>query len=162
MNKRWVIKKAARGAVTFGSLASGALALRGALARGPRVRGLTYHRVGDDAPQDPFCVTRSAFDAQMRLLAEEGRAVSLEQVQRFVAGREDLPDGACLVTIDDGCLSTLTEVLQGERGPHRGELPLCLERLVHALLRELQRERRLRRDVDVKGVQRRQGRQHLL
>ena len=111
MNKRWVIKKAARGAVTFGSLASGALALRGALARGPRVRGLTYHRVGDDAPQDPFCVTRSAFDAQMRLLAEEGRAVSLEQVQRFVAGREDLPDGACLVTIDDGCLITLTEVM---------------------------------------------------
>jgi peptidoglycan/xylan/chitin deacetylase (PgdA/CDA1 family) len=111
VNRRWVIKKAARGAVTFGSLASGSLALRGAIARGPRVRVLTYHRVGDACPEDPFCVTRDAFDAQMRLLAEEGRAVSLEQVQRFVAGREVLPDGACLVTIDDGCLSTLTEVL---------------------------------------------------
>ncbi|MBK7151882.1 MAG: AMP-binding protein [Sandaracinaceae bacterium] len=111
VNRRWVIKKAARGAVTFGSLASGSLALRGAIARGPRVRVLTYHRVGDACPEDPFCVTRDAFDAQMRLLAEEGRAVSLQQVQRFVAGREVLPDGACLVTIDDGCLSTLSEVL---------------------------------------------------
>lgn len=115
LNKRWVVKKAARAGVTLGSALSGSLLLRTAMAGGACVRALTYHRVGDDSPQDPFCVTRDAFDAQMRLLAEEGRAVSLAQLQRFVSGapteRDALPRDACLVTIDDGCLSTLTEVL---------------------------------------------------
>ena len=108
---RWLVKKAARGAVGVGSAASGSLALRSALSRGGCVRALTYHRVADDSPRDPFCVTRAAFDAQMRLLAEEGRAVSLAQVRAFLVGREALPRDACLVTIDDGCLSTLTEAL---------------------------------------------------
>ncbi|MCA9535741.1 MAG: polysaccharide deacetylase family protein [Myxococcales bacterium] len=115
VNRRWVVKKAARAGVTLGSALSGSVLLRSALAGGACVRALTYHRVADDSPEDPFCVTRDAFDAQMRLLAEEGRAVSLAQVQRFVADapgeREALPKDACLVTIDDGCLSTLTEVL---------------------------------------------------
>ncbi|MCB9656320.1 MAG: polysaccharide deacetylase family protein [Polyangiales bacterium] len=115
LNKRWVVKKAARAGVTLGSALSGSLWLRSAMAGGACVRVLTYHRVGDDCPEDPFCVTRDAFDAQMRLLAEEGRAVSLAQVQAFVSGAPTdgavLPADACLVTIDDGCLSTLTEVL---------------------------------------------------
>jgi peptidoglycan/xylan/chitin deacetylase (PgdA/CDA1 family) len=115
LNRRWLVKKAARAGVTLGSALSGSLLLRSALSGGACVRALTYHRVGDDSPQDPFCVTRDAFDAQMRLLAEEGRAVSLAQVQRFVSGageaRDALPKDACLVTVDDGCLSTLTEVL---------------------------------------------------
>lgn len=110
MNRRFLAKKLARSAITLGSFASGSLAIRTRLG-GPCVRALTYHRFGDDAPEDPFCVTRDAFEAQMRLLAEEGRAVSLDQVRAFVAGRATLPQDACLVTIDDGCLSTLTEAL---------------------------------------------------
>jgi peptidoglycan/xylan/chitin deacetylase (PgdA/CDA1 family) len=69
----------------------------------PRVRVLTYHRFGsDDARGDPFSVSIEDFEAQMRWLAERRLAVSLEQVLRFAAGAEALPDGAVLVTVDDG------------------------------------------------------------
>lgn len=107
---RWYIKKAARGGVAYGTWASGLLGAARAFRRGPRVRALTYHRVGD-APQDPFCVHRDDFEAQIRLLAEERRAVSLEQVQDFVAGTGSVPEDACLVTLDDGNISNLSEAL---------------------------------------------------
>jgi peptidoglycan/xylan/chitin deacetylase (PgdA/CDA1 family) len=88
---RWHAKKAARRLV--------------AAAIGPRrragVHALTYHRFGEPG-RDPFCVRPDRFDAQMAWLARSGRAVSLAQVQAFVAGRAALPDGAVLVTIDDG------------------------------------------------------------
>lgn len=106
---RWVVKKAARHAMAIGSLASGSLLARSLSGR-PRVRALTYHRVAD-VPRDAFCVPPEVFEAQMRHLAERRLAVSLERVLRFVAGEETLPDGACLVTIDDGLESTLTEAL---------------------------------------------------
>ena len=51
------------------------------------------------------------FDAQMEVLAREQRAVSLDQVLAFVSGAGSLPVDACLVTIDDGMLSTLREAL---------------------------------------------------
>ncbi|HJL18867.1 MAG TPA: polysaccharide deacetylase family protein [Sandaracinaceae bacterium LLY-WYZ-13_1] len=107
---RWWVKKAARQAAVLGSWASGSMVARRAVRRRPRVRALTYHRVGYE-PREAFCVTPEAFDAQMRFLAERGLAVSLAQVQAFVAGRETLPDGACLVTLDDGCISTLDPAL---------------------------------------------------
>ena len=47
----------------------------------------------------------------MGLLAEEGRAVSLAQVASFLRGDTTLPEDACLVTIDDGMRSTLTEAV---------------------------------------------------
>ena len=107
---RWYVKKSARAVVTHGSAMTGTLALRRRVANGPAVRVLTYHRIGP-AAYDPFCVSPDDFAAQMQLLAEQGRAVSLEQVRRFAAGEEPLPEDACLVTIDDGMLSTLTEAL---------------------------------------------------
>ncbi len=107
---RWLVKKAARHGMALGSLATGSLLARAALAQRPRVRALTYHRIADE-PRDPFCVAPEAFEAQMRELAERRLAISLDRLRRFVAGEELLPDGACVVTIDDGCASTLTEAL---------------------------------------------------
>ncbi|MGF1469602.1 MAG: polysaccharide deacetylase family protein [Sandaracinaceae bacterium] len=111
---RWYIKKAARAGVALGTWASGSLRaerlVRATLRGAPRVRVLTYHRVGE-ASRDAFCVSREDFDAQMRTLSEQRLAVSLDDVHAFVAGQRTLPDGACLVTLDDGCLSTLTEAL---------------------------------------------------
>ncbi|MEZ5458854.1 MAG: polysaccharide deacetylase family protein [Steroidobacteraceae bacterium] len=109
-NMRWYVKKAARVGLSLLTSGSGSVALTRALAGGPRVRVLTYHRVGS-TPRDPFCVPTADFDAQMRLLAEQGRAVSLQQVADFVAGAGTVPTDACLVAIDDGMLSTLTEIL---------------------------------------------------
>lgn len=109
-NLRWYVKKSARMAVTLGTGMTGVLALRRRLSDGSALRVLTYHRIGSTL-HDPFCVTPEDFAAQMGLLAREGRAVSLQQVQRFLAGEETLPQDACLVTIDDGMLSTLTEAL---------------------------------------------------
>lgn len=109
-NARWYVKKVARQGVALGSLATGSLQLRRLVSRGPRVRALTYHRVGD-VPHDAFCVHRDDFEAQMRMLSEQRRAVSLEHARAFVAGRGTMPRDACLVTIDDGNISNLTEIL---------------------------------------------------
>ena len=92
----------------FGSWGLGLLALR--RTAGPVARALTYHRIGYDRA-NPFCVPPRDFDSQMRMLSEEGRAVSLRQVADFVSGTGELPVDACLVTIDDGMISTLTEAL---------------------------------------------------
>lgn len=107
---RWMVKKLARGAMGYGSWASGSLAVRRALADGPCVRALTYHRFGD-APGDPFTVPAPVFEAQMRWLAERGLLVSLADVEDFVAGRKPLRADAVLVTIDDGSRSLSTVAL---------------------------------------------------
>ena len=103
---RWVVKKAARRALVLGSWLSGSLALRQLWADGPRVRVLTYHRFGD-AECDPWCVSAVDFEQQMRWLAEQHLAVSLDDVLRFVRGEQDLADGSVLVTMDDGFSSVL-------------------------------------------------------
>jgi peptidoglycan/xylan/chitin deacetylase (PgdA/CDA1 family) len=104
--QRWHIKKAARKAVVLGSLSTGSMALR-RLAGGPRVRAVTYHRFGE-APRDPWCLAPEAFEEQMRWLAAQRLAVSLDDVLSFVRGEIDLADGSVLVTIDDGFRSVLT------------------------------------------------------
>ncbi len=110
MKGRWYVKKAARRGVVLGSVATGFLPARALISRTPRIRALMYHRIAS-APVDPFSVSPDTFDAHMRVLAEERRAVSLEDVRRFLLGQADLPRDACLVTIDDGLMSTLTEAL---------------------------------------------------
>jgi peptidoglycan/xylan/chitin deacetylase (PgdA/CDA1 family) len=101
---RWVAKKAARHA-----LAIGAWPFRSSPSAS-QIRVVTYHRFGD-VPFDPFCVTARDFAAQMCWLAEHRLAVSIEDVERFVCSETSLPPGAVLVTIDDGCRSTLTHAL---------------------------------------------------
>jgi len=113
---RWLAKKTARrslaAAATF-CMGFKSLAARNNGGRSPEaacVRVLTYHRCGRRA-RDPFCVSPEMFDAQMRLLAEKGLAVSLAELEAFLAGRASLPDGAVLVSVDDGCRSVLTQML---------------------------------------------------
>jgi peptidoglycan/xylan/chitin deacetylase (PgdA/CDA1 family) len=98
---RWYAKKLARRGVSAATWLSGTLAARRLLSGAPRVRVLTYHRFGA-ARHDPFCVAIPEFERQMAWLAERGLAVSLAQVQAFLAGRTMLRDGSVLVTIDDG------------------------------------------------------------
>ncbi len=102
---RWCVKKAARGTVMLGSYASAAIAIRRAHGR-PRVRVLTYHRFGRVA-RDPWYVTPEDFEAQIRWIAEERRAVGLADLLHFVRGEAALPDGAVMVTMDDGMQSVL-------------------------------------------------------
>jgi len=93
--------------------------LRRLARRGPTVRVLTYHRFGD-AHRDPWCVSAAVFEEQMRWLAERRLAVSLDDVERFVRGEIDLPDGAVLVTMDDGFSSVLhiaAPIMQRHRIP---------------------------------------------
>jgi peptidoglycan/xylan/chitin deacetylase (PgdA/CDA1 family) len=103
---RWVVKKTARTAMVLGSFVTGSLALRRLAGRRPTIRVLTYHRFGD-AVRDPWCVSPAAFEAQMRWLADHKLAVSLDQIERFVRGEIDLPNGSVLVTMDDGFSSWL-------------------------------------------------------
>lgn len=105
---RRLVKQGARRGVAFASWATGSVAVREHA--GVRIRAITYHRFGH-APGDPWCVAPEAFAAQMRWLAERRLAVSLDDVCAFVAGRRSLPRNAVLVTIDDGCRSTVTEAL---------------------------------------------------
>jgi hypothetical protein len=83
---RWHLKKAARNRLAITARASGGLPVRGPARAGPRVRALTYHRFGE-CPYDPFCVSPQDFDTQTRYLAENGLAVSLGDLEAFVAGR---------------------------------------------------------------------------
>jgi peptidoglycan/xylan/chitin deacetylase (PgdA/CDA1 family) len=92
--------------MVLASVVSGSTGLRRMFGRGPVVRVLTYHRFGD-AHRDPWCVDAAAFEAQMKWLAQQRLAVSLDDIERFVRGEHDLPHGAVLVTMDDGFSSVL-------------------------------------------------------
>jgi peptidoglycan/xylan/chitin deacetylase (PgdA/CDA1 family) len=105
---RHALKKAARRAVAEVSWATGAAALRRRM--GSRIRAITYHRFGD-APGDDWCIEPRVFAAQVAWLAERRLAVSLDDVVAYVAGRRTLPQDGVLVTIDDGCRSTVTHAL---------------------------------------------------
>ena len=101
---RWFLKKSARKTVAVASEMRGVLTSR---PHEPTIRVLTYHRFGD-VEHDPFCVSAAEFDRHVATLARLGIAVSLEDVEGFLAGTRTLADGSILVTIDDGCPSALT------------------------------------------------------
>lgn len=103
---RWYLKKGLRRAVT---LAPPALRRFGAPGV-PAVRALTYHRIGRTG-RDPFCVSLEDFDAQMRVLAETGLAVSHESLLGWLSGKCAAKEGAILVTLDDGFESTYRAAL---------------------------------------------------
>jgi peptidoglycan/xylan/chitin deacetylase (PgdA/CDA1 family) len=104
--RRWQIKKAARKGAALASMLSGSMAVRRLLGE-PRVRVLTYHRFGQ-AARDPWCVEPAVFEAQMRWLAEQRLALSLDDVLAFARGERDARPGSVLVTMDDGFRSVLT------------------------------------------------------
>lgn len=103
---RWWVKKAARQGVVMASALSGAVG-RAQRAAHPHLRVLTYHRFGR-VPRDPYCISEAVFDRQMAHVAEAGTAIGLDDLLAFLHGRASLPQGAVLVTIDDGFRSTLT------------------------------------------------------
>jgi peptidoglycan/xylan/chitin deacetylase (PgdA/CDA1 family) len=100
---RWVVKKLARGGMAVATGCGGG-------ARREVVRVLTYHRFGD-RPRDPFCISPRHFAEQMRRLARARRAVSLADLRAFLAADATLPEGAVLVTVDDGCACLWREAL---------------------------------------------------
>lgn len=101
---RWALKKSARSIVATTSLAAYLPD------REPGVRVLTYHRFGTTL-RDPFCVSVEDFDRQMSYIAEHHLAVSLQDVEAFIAGRKELPRNSVLITIDDGFRSTYLHAL---------------------------------------------------
>ena len=110
MQLRWYIKKLARVSVALLSWGSGVVALRRWLGREPQVRVLMYHRFRD-APYDPFSVSVTEFTRQMAWLAQQRLAISLDDLQAFLAGDQDVPDGAVLVTVDDGYRDLWTQAV---------------------------------------------------
>ncbi|MEX2580997.1 MAG: polysaccharide deacetylase family protein [Verrucomicrobiales bacterium] len=72
---------------------------------------LLYHRV-DDKGHDPFnlCVSPKNFDEQMAVLAQTGKALSLDE---FMARRKSgrLESGSVAVTFDDGYLDVFENAL---------------------------------------------------
>jgi peptidoglycan/xylan/chitin deacetylase (PgdA/CDA1 family) len=103
------VKKGSRKGLALASLASGSLRVRDRLAEA-RVRVLTYHRFGASV-RDPFCVAVDEFARQMDWLSQRGLAISLAELRAFLRDRKSLPDGAVLVTIDDGCPSVVAHAL---------------------------------------------------
>lgn len=107
--RRWIAKKVARHGTAFGVAGTGLLTVRNRLDKTPTVRALMYHRFGD-ATRDPWCVDTKEFEKQVRWLADEGLAISVDQLVRFLEGRERVASGSVLLTVDDGFLSVLTDM----------------------------------------------------
>ena len=103
---RWFAKKAARRAVVLSA------SLRASRRRRDHtsVRVLTYHRI-QSCHRDPFALPPAEFEAQVAAIAASGRAIALGDLLGFLDGAESAGSirHRLLVTIDDGCASTLTQ-----------------------------------------------------
>ena len=104
--RRWIAKKLARHGVALGMAGTGVLAAKRRFESSPTVRVLMYHRFGDST-RDPLCVDPRIFEKQVRWLAQEQLAISLEQLMAFLEGRSTIRAGSVLITVDDGYLSVL-------------------------------------------------------
>ena len=83
----------------IGETAHGLRAVNG---DGRSLRVLMYHKV-NDVPGNRMSMPVSLFDEQMHQLRELGyRAVDLDAVLDHYAGDGPLPEGAVLITFDDG------------------------------------------------------------
>ena len=93
----------------IGETVAGAGALDGESGRA--LRALMYHKV-NDVPGNPVTVPTSLFDEQMAQLRELGyRAVGLDAVVDHYVDGKPLPDGAVLITFDDGYRDNLENAL---------------------------------------------------
>jgi peptidoglycan/xylan/chitin deacetylase (PgdA/CDA1 family) len=107
---RWYLKKMARAGLAVSTGGWSSRNRRGGSAGSPQLRVLMYHRFGN-TPYDPFSVSLRDFEAQLAWLEERRLAVSLAQVEEFLAGTRTLPRGAVLITVDDGLQSLYTGAL---------------------------------------------------
>lgn len=86
----------------------------------PYLTVLTYHRVRDVAPDEPFDTgvvdaTPAQLDRQLAFLRERFRFVELDEVRAHVVRRKPLPPNPVLVTFDDGyrdCLDVALPILE--------------------------------------------------
>lgn len=70
-----------------------------------RVPVLMYHRVGEarNPWEARYAISPENFSAHMRMLANKGyQAVSIDRLTDWLEGGSALPEGACLITFDDG------------------------------------------------------------
>lgn len=69
-----------------------------------RIPVLMYHRVGEpDHARDIYCIHPDRFSAQMHMLAAAGyQSVSIEDFDAWHRGTKPLPEGAFVLTFDDG------------------------------------------------------------
>lgn len=74
------------------------------MSEAPRIAVLMYHRIGQpDHGGDRYCVTPRRFAQHMQALARRGyRAVGIEDFAAWNAGEKALPQGAFVLTFDDG------------------------------------------------------------
>lgn len=94
---------------TLGETVSGVGALEAETDRTLRI--LMYHKVNDHWP-NPTTVPTAVFDEQMTLLGELGYvAVSLDAVRDHYLADAPLPEGAVLITFDDGYRDNLENAL---------------------------------------------------
>lgn len=106
---RWYLKKTARGGMCLATLPSKRLLLSNNQSNS-LLRVLTYHRFGN-VSRDPFCIGLKDFQAQMDWIARQNLAVSLTDIESFLAGKKDIPRNAVLVTVDDGYRSLYLNAL---------------------------------------------------
>lgn len=72
-----------------------------------RVPVLMYHRIGEagNTWEARYAISPENFAAHMRALASKGyRAVHIDMLADWLEGGTALPEGACLITFDDGFL----------------------------------------------------------
>jgi peptidoglycan/xylan/chitin deacetylase (PgdA/CDA1 family) len=94
---------------TIGETAAGVGAVDGEHNRTLRV--LMYHKV-NDVPENPTTVPTGVFDEQMGMLRDLGyRPVDLDAVLAHYVERKPLPEGAVLITFDDGYRDNLKNAL---------------------------------------------------
>lgn len=104
--QRWWTKKITRTGVAIG----GAVGVPWLTVTEPRVYALTYHRIGS-VPRDPFCVSKAGFTKQVKALGAQKRAISQQQLESFVRDKLVLSRNSCLVTLDDGMVSTYEQAI---------------------------------------------------
>jgi hypothetical protein len=99
-------------AVARAMQATGIFAMRQRRALHHHAVVLAYHRLlpaGADTWSHPgIIVTPEAFDAQMRLLTQEFRVLTLQEFEHHLSTSTPFEPGSCLVTFDDGWLDTYT------------------------------------------------------
>jgi len=66
-----------------------------------RARILVYHSISND-PLNPFSVSPSAFEAQIRLLVQEFNILSLEDLATYLNSGREIPPDSVVITLDDG------------------------------------------------------------
>ena len=102
-NVRWGVKKSARLGVSL----LGAMGNQISRNKPLSAYVLTYHRIAREQ-RDPFSVSPTDFEAHVRLLQAEARGISLGDLCGFAEASQSIPQDSCLITIDDGLLSTFT------------------------------------------------------